>query len=207
MAAIPLPPFPSAVRLSFVHQQFNQEMVTGITMQAASIPDFDAIKDLAEAAKLIWANTMRPVRSFESFFSGVEARQQVPGSGIGYDAYLPEIQGGDITVDSDDPARACVVKLKTEKVGKSFRGRAFLPGVPNNVVINGLLDVGYRGACAVALSSVLTQLDSLAGVWTPVVVSYFTNNAMRPAPISTRIDQAVSVTRRPAHMSTRAIND
>lgn len=207
MAAIPLPPIASAVRLSFLHQQFNQEMVTGLTVQAPTAVSFDMVKALTTAARDLWSVTMKTVRSFECAFVGVEGRQLVPGSGLGYDAYLPELEGGDITVDSDDPARAVVIKLKTERTGKSYRGRAFLPGVPNNTLINGVIDAGFRNQVAIRLALVLAGLDNLPGTWTPVVVSYFSNGQLRPAPVTTRIETAVSVTRRPAHMSTRAINN
>ena len=205
MAAIPLPPFPSAVRLSFVHQHLNQEMVTGLTMQAPAPVGFDEVKALTIAARGIWSTLMQATRSFRCTFVAVEGRQLVPGSGLGYDAPVATIVGGDITEDADDPARATVIKLKTERTGKSYRGRAYLPGMPNNVVQDGLVDPGYRLFCAERLKAVLDGLDALPGGWTPVVVSFFHNNAMRPAPVSTRIEDAVSVTRRPGHMSSRAI--
>lgn len=102
------------------------------------------------------------------------------------------LDGDQIGVDMLPPQNAVVISWRTNNVGRSYRGRTYLPFfVVNQIDALGVLDTGVRDALA-------TAADAFIGAWDPKVLasgrgvqfcirSAFSNGAPRVPPILTSV--------------------
>jgi hypothetical protein len=91
---------------------------------------------------------------------------------------------------------AACIKLATAVAGRSFRGRNYIPGIPNSKVTLNTLDAGFIADFENAYSSLTGAGTFLAG-WEMVVVSRFTGggpgvpSAPRVAGIATPVTAGI----------------
>lgn len=197
-----LPPLPLVVRTAIIQRLHNQDVVNVVNWRYDDEPVAAQIEQLAGTVASEWDAQVLPLLSFDLTLNRVEARQAVPGGGLGFDFDIVPPAGGESTSQCDNNATSCVVSLRTAFAGRSFRGRLFLGGVPNNAVIDGLLDTTYRTAAAAAVFSFLDTVAAVRGV-TPVVVSYFSLGVQRVTPVTTPIVSCISATPYPAGQERR----
>jgi len=106
---------------------------------------------------------------------------------IGYDYIFPAPVGGGVAGDMLPPQDAMVVTLQTGKVGRSYRGRLYLPGLPETSQVGGLFVTGLTADVQDAIEKVrymaylgaLGAFDFLQCVWSKklseaTVVSQYT---------------------------------
>lgn len=194
---------PAVVKVAYIHEHWNQDVVntlhwfSGLPLTQARINEFiggqqDYYVDIMPSQ---WTHQMA--------YQRMTVRQMIRNGPLGADRQLLGGQAGAITVNGNRPAEACSIKLSTASFGKSGSGTWFGGGLPDNVVIGGELDDNYRTNYATALSNFVAAFKADFANWTPVIYSQYTNKAQRGAVVLYPITAMVSVTRYPAHMSSR----
>lgn len=121
--------------------------------------------------------------------SSITVKDIKPGTAVSYE-YVYTPVAGQVTGDMLPPQCAFVYSLKTALKGRSYRGRFYLPGIPE------VLNVG--GQCAAAslanMVAVGTQLYTVFGPggtntdWQLVVISRWLNHAKRVTPVGTPVE-------------------
>lgn len=103
----------------------------------------------------------------------------------------PITVGGDGSVEQDSTPNnvALVASLRTQQTGRSFRGRFYVPGLPETVVTGNTIPVSTQLAWALRFADLDTSLDVIDVEW--VVASFFSLGIPRVAGIGTRIDSVV----------------
>jgi len=81
---------------------------------------------------------------------------------------------------------AACVSFNTGVAGRSFRGRNYVPGTPNSVVVLNTIDGAFRANVLVAYAQLIGAGTFLAG-WQWVVASRFTANAPRVSGVTTPV--------------------
>lgn len=161
--------------------------------------DLDAL--CAEASDL-WVTYMIPLMTFKCVHTDAFARG-IRGDGDALGAFIrPTPVAGNITNEGERPQEATCIKLSTGRSGAGYRGRMFVAGLPNNVVDEGIISLGYRTDVAAALKS---WLDALAAAtpFEPVIISYYKDKVVRAIPVVTPIKDCISVKQTPSNLSSR----
>lgn len=86
---------------------------------------------------------------------------------------------------------ALVIKLATENIGRSFRGRNYIPGLPQSAVVNSFYQPGQVVPVVNAYNTLIGQLEVLG--FPMVVISRKSNNVLRPFGIITNVTSATNV--------------
>ena len=193
-------PTPNVARCALEFSYANQNMAMTLWFEAEVAFDTAALVALAE--RLIeWAtDELMPNLSTNLVLQAVRATAQDSESAPSVFVVAdPPVAGGG-TGASQSPQTAVVVSFRTELRGRSFRGRNYLPGIPDSALSSiGVLGSGAAGTYAVAyaaLAGVELDLDV-----THVVVSHFTNGVARAAGLTTEVsdyfvDQPLDTQRR-----------
>lgn len=78
--------------------------------------------------------------------------------------------GGEPSEPAPNNVAACI-SFRTGTAGRSFRGRNFLPAIPNNKITTNTLDSGFMTAVRLNFEMLLPGGGTLPGDWEWVVVS------------------------------------
>jgi hypothetical protein len=199
-----LPPLPNCASTAIVYEQFGQEIVNVIKWEIGAEVDLSQLQELTGVLWNNWGNNIMAFLSFQIEMVRIEGRQLVPLSGVAYDFVGDGPIPGESTVDADNSQNATVVSLRTGQAGRSYRGRLYIPGMPNNIVQDGLVDGTYRTNLAAAVKTTFDAVTGGSG-FTPVVVSYFGAGAQRVVPVTTPIETALSATPYPGIQRRRRV--
>lgn len=199
---MPLPFTPDCAKTAIVQQLHGQELVNLINWRLVGGWGAGELTQLVEELFGQWALHMLPLQSYQLTLDRVEGRGLRAAGDVASDWQLTVPPAGDILTDADNNATAAVVKLSTGFIGRNFRGRAYIAGVPNDQVQNGLLLAAYRNTVAAGLSNVITGVNSAVG-WEAVVISYFTGGEPRSAGLPTTVTNVTSVTPYPGSQRRR----
>lgn len=160
------------------------------------------LDSLCEIVGQRWAQRMFPSMSYVTSLVGVEARG-IRYEGDAFGSYTPPTDvDGAISTETERPQEALCIKTETGRTGAGFRGRNFIPGMPTNRVLGGLVDITYRTGVATALAAFYNDVRGMTP-FVPVVVSYWREKAIRPVPLATPITNAKSVRRTPSSLASR----
>lgn len=197
-----LPYVENACQLAIEHRQSGQKALCTLHLLGPSAFNSGDLDELCETAAESWGAQLMPGMSFKAAVLGATARG-IRGEGDALGTYtLSSPQAGAITNESERPQEAVCIKLSTGLSGAGFRGRMFLPGIPNNVVDEGLLDTTYRLGRATALSGWLNYIKGNTA-FEPVIISYYREKVLRATPVVTPIQKGESVTNYPSKLSSR----
>lgn len=197
-----LPYVPNAAQLAIRHVQSSQAALCTLHLLGPSGFNSGDLDELCETAAESWGAQLMPGMSFKAQLLGATARG-IRGEGDALGTYtMPTPTAGSITNESERPQEAVCIKLSTGLSGAGFRGRMYLPGIPNNVVDEGLLDLTYRQGRASALSGWLTYIKGNTA-FEPVIISYYREKVLRAIPVVTPIQKGESVTTYPSKLSSR----
>lgn len=197
-----LPYVENACQLAIKHTSSTEQAFVTLHMLGPSGFNSGDLDELCELAFEQWATRMLPGMPFNTVAESAAARG-IRGEGDALGSYLPAAPiPGAITNATARPQEAVCLKLSTGLSGKGFRGRMFVPGVPNNVVEVGLIESSYRIGRATALTGWLTWLKGNTN-FEPVIISYYREKVLRAIPVVTPIQQAESITRYPSNLASR----
>lgn len=199
---MPLPARPDIIRTAIIHKLHGQDVVNVVNwLYPADVTEED-VQISAGTVASEWDAEVMAFASFEMTLERVEARQAVPLSGIGYDFPVIPPAAGESTANARNGATATVISLRTGRAGRSYRGRLFIGGTPDNALVNGLVDATYRNGLATAVQTFINNVESGLGC-EAVVLSYFNAGVQRPAAVATPINSVLSVTPYPAGQERR----
>lgn len=199
---MPLPALASYCKIAFVQQSHGVEIVNTLNCYYPLSGDPEGLAGLGAIALTAFQEFVLPFQSYQLVLGRVELRQLIPGAGVGVEVQAPPDTAGDNIGDADNTAIAAAIKLATAQTGRSYRGRWFVGGLPNNVVQNGLIDETYLSGLAVGVGNLITTIRDETTA-NPVILSYFSNGAQRVTPVATTITNAIDVTPYPALLHSR----
>lgn len=201
-----LPFVADTAKLAWVGLQHGQEVVNTIHFRTGAGWGSDDLQEVTDAALAQWIEWVLPFQSSDFALQRVEARGLRSAGDFGYEAEADPGTVGELLGASDNNATATVVSLRTGRIGKSYRGRIFVGGVPNANVENGFLQEAYRTSVAISVNNMIAAINSASG-WSAVIVSYFSGGEQRVTPLVTQITQAISVTAYPGSANRRRPRD
>lgn len=106
-------------------------------------------------------------------------------------AGLPDT--GNVPTASVPNGTAFVVKFGTANIGRSFRGRNYVVGVPQSAFVDSVMTISAANAILGSYSNLTANLSAIQA--THVVVSQFTNGAPRVSGINTPVNSYTATTR------------
>jgi len=182
---MPFVPTPGAARAGVVMKLDNQPMQCTIDIGVETETEAN-LQDGAQALYTAWMNFIMPQLSADlTLDSAVAFGLSSPTAPIG--VWFPgTVVAGEVSAASLPNNVAYCVSKYTGSRGRSFRGRFFVPGIPENArETPSRVTSAYRSniltACAGMLSNLIT-----AG-FPPVVVSWRTNGDWRTTGVATPI--------------------
>jgi len=98
---------------------------------------------------------------------------------------LQSAAGGEAGECAPNNVAACI-SIKSGLAGRSFRGRNYLPGIPNSMVVQNTLDLDWMTPVTAAYN-LLVGAGTFTPGWQFVVVSRQTASALRPTGVATPV--------------------
>lgn len=186
MAFIPLP---DGIRISFNFLLGGVPVSINITVLAPGAVDQQAVDNAAAIGKFWWDNNGYLIFSQDLGITEVVATDV---------SQQPAVQGRETTFTHQFGSQAVaavannvalVVSLRTGFIGRSYRGRIYLPGLAKDAVVGSLLTPQAQADITTHIGALATQLTNANFTW--VVASYQFNGVPRlvaaGTPILTRI--------------------
>lgn len=175
-------------RCSLEFHYLGQLCVITLWFQADVDFDVDMLEALADAL-IDWViDDLIGNLSNALVFDGVRATAQHSESAPSIFNPAPASTVGAQTGASQSPQTAAVVSFRTDQRGRSYRGRNYLPGIPDTQLLNpGNLTGTAMGLLALSYAA-LEDVESLLDV-THVVTSHYTGGAARPSGVNTPITE------------------
>lgn len=151
-----------------------------------------ALEDAAAGLFGLWAEHLMPNLSGDlTLLSAVCAGLASESSPIGVFVPSSPVLGSVTAASLPNNVAYCISKY-TGLRGRSFRGRMFIPGIPENARTTAShVDPAFRVSIATGCASLLGGM--ISGGFPPVVVSRFTAGAARATGIATPITQLAPV--------------
>lgn len=111
--------------------------------------------------------------------------------------------GGSAGEAAPNNVAACV-SIRTGNAGRSFRGRNYVPGIPNSLITLNTLDAGFRASLLSVYSDLIGAGTFVAG-WQWGVVSRVSAGVVRPAGIISPVTSVVFTTPYVRSMRSRSV--
>lgn len=181
-------PVPSGVGVAVNQTLFGQPVTNVFAVQATNPGDGFTLAAIANAVKARWISDVLPVLSIDLALVSVTATDISTDGG----QQSVQVATGTPTGGANSPSlpgsQAIVITHRTARIGRSYRGRTYLAGLPEQWVSGNNHDATRTGLLADALNALRTDLETLSlplcvlsrytakvkrasGVLTPVVVS------------------------------------
>ena len=140
---------------------------------------------LTEQVSLWWRTNILPLLGPNiTYFNTIARDMRTVGAQQSIDAIGQGSAGGQVG-QSDDMATACVVTLRTARIGRSFRGRSYVRGISAGDIANNILEGAFASGVADAYDLLL--VDSLTWGWVWVVRSTQIDGAPQDPAVTTPI--------------------
>jgi hypothetical protein len=153
-------------------------------------PITQAYLELLGAAVQLWWETVADTAYFNDvFYSKVTVTDQSMANSIQAIIAPPAPIPGALPGESEPNSVAVVVSLRTNKIGRSFRGRLFTPPPGVGVVSGSNITAGHQAALKDVWDDLLATLVTAGS--TPVVVSKYANKLPRVVAVATPIFSTV----------------
>lgn len=179
-------PVPATARISIGLTAGTDQYYITLHFEASVNFDEVALAALIDAV-IDWATTrLMPTLSSDLALNEVNGLALHSSSAPSLSTVVsPQVAGG--VAGNPLPANApMVVTHRTPLRGRSYRGRNYVPGIPEgDVTSSGLVSVAREAAILTAFLN-LTDVEVAEGV-THVVVSYRENNVVRPTGVTTPV--------------------
>lgn len=132
--------------------------------------DFDNLVAMGELLYDAYAAAFLPLLSNTLRLDMVRLKRVAPAASVF--AMYTDLAVGAVAQPVDEPDDAVVISLYTNLPGRQAQGRMYLPGIPQSVVGNGLIDVGTADDIAAAAFGLFTGSKAVqGGSVVPVVFS------------------------------------
>lgn len=192
----------------FSNADTGEELTTHITLEESAFASAPDIADVGVAWKNWWntgvtgANPEKSRHGASIALERVTLRRIYPLEPLEfeYNTGLPIV--GTATGLNFPPQSAILVSLRTGLIGRSYRGRAYLPPPALNQSEGaGTITEASAEECGIAFTALLAALQADSGV--PVVASFIADGVERTTPVGTpitlvRVDERLRSQRRRA---------
>lgn len=112
----------------------------------------------------------------------VHARDLTLETGLVADFASAPTAGGEGSEPAPNNVAACI-SFRTGTAGRSFRGRNYVPAVPNSLITTNTLESGWMGAIRAAYELLLPGGGALPGDWEWVIASRYSGVDVDGKPI------------------------
>ena len=183
-------PFPDGAELQMIYDVNGKTVSFGTWFRyvAGSPADVHCIA-LADSANSSFAPLVQAEQSNDTELTDIVVSDRSAANAPQYGPTLFTPRTGTVGADSVDNKVCMTVTLRTNLKGRSFRGRVYIPGYPENSLIDSL----WGTATAAVAAGYMGSLRGFAAAigWEMVVASKFTGGAPRAAVLPTAITSQV----------------
>lgn len=134
------------------------------TANTSTLSDVESLARAIGNVMLTGTSKLIDCQSQDVDYGTIESRSfPLPGVPmVGYD--LGVVKTGQEAIASLPPSCAAVIKRRTGFLGRKYRGRIFLPGVPVDYVTDGeITDAGYIATLAALAAAIIAPIAWTAG--------------------------------------------
>lgn len=192
---MPFQPVPGTAKFTLIYQLFGREVVNILNADFTGGISPAILDEACEALYGVWAANVVNELSNQLDFLRVEAVDlsvEIAETGI----FVPESAVSGTVAGESLPANcALVMSLRTGYTGRSQRGRMFLPGIAESSVEGNTPDASIRGGLANTLAIVNAALASVSIPFTWVVLSRYTEGALRAEGVTLPVTSVLVDTR------------
>ena len=182
---MPFAPLPNGIKITFVFNILGQPVTFTIYVTAGE-PITTVQLNLALAAAEAWASTWIPALCNGSTqLIAIEALDVSVEDGVQLVQVPAVLIAGLVTGDAAPNSLAVVISWRTARVGRSYRGRTYFPGLAEGQMLGNFINNAYQLNLAAAANG-LTAAMSTAGL-THVVASYWSNGLRRSTAVATPV--------------------
>jgi hypothetical protein len=96
---------------------------------------------------------------------------------------------GDAAFDATPNQVAVVVSLRTAFIGRSYRGRVYIPGLVGSSIVDNQISTGQQTGLQNAFAALDAAFDVAGYTW--VVASYQENNVLRSTAVGTPVETLI----------------
>jgi hypothetical protein len=176
---MPFIPTPNVVQVSLAYDMDGQHLDNTLWfLKRTGSPDIPSMLTLADDINAYWNDTVMPLLSIDLVFRGCIVTDQSSESAPAVNVPTGPTPGG-IGTESAPNSVAFVVKFLTAGRGRSSRGRNYVPGIPNNLLVLNTIDGTLANDLVSAYQGILASGFDADWEWS--VVSHFTGGAPRAA--------------------------
>jgi hypothetical protein len=172
---MPFVPVPNVAQITLEGTVDRQQTVNDLYFEISGggITPTNLI-NIVGAAGIWFQNEIAPLLSEN--WSSIRARGRDLTSPLSFIAESPCPATGGVATEAAPNNVAACIKLATATAGRSFRGRNFVPAIPNSVITLNTMDSAFIGTVEFAYGLLIGAGTFLAG-WQLVVVSRFTGGS------------------------------
>lgn len=178
-------PVPAGVLVELIFSLNSQRIENTLWVTNGAVPDSSDLEIICGAVAPWWSTNLAPSLSTDLSLVQVDATYKGVATGpqFVYTTGLPD--AGNAPTDSVPNGTAFVVKFGTSNIGRSFRGRNYIAGIPAASYVNSVLDNSTANAIRSAYAALPGVLSGIG--YQHVVVSRRTGGALRPSGILTPV--------------------
>lgn len=185
-------PVPNAALVELLFNYNGQTVENTVWVQTDGPITEVGLGVIANVVKNWWIDNMRTQTSSDmqlvqlvaTYKGDAEGPQHIETAGLPSPGAVPS--------EGLPNGTALVVKFGTASIGRSFRGRNYVPGLPSSAVVNSVYNPAPVADVVQAYEALGTALQ---GISLPhIVVSRFSGGVLRPAGISTLVTSYSVVT-------------
>jgi hypothetical protein len=198
-------PVVNTMAATLIHEFLSQRLTNTIYIRQDNPITPADLGDIASSLVTLWAQNVMPRLSNQTRFVGVSVRDLSVQNGLVFDyTGQPLPVSGGIPGPPAPSSVAVVVSLRTDRAGRSYRGRLYLAGLSETQTDGNFFNGNLPTLLANAVTNVLLGLAT--GTRVPVVVSKFFNKNPRPSGVTTPITAVAARTVRVASQRKRLPN-
>lgn len=202
---MPLPLTAGTVKVTLQGRTDGQVTINTLwfTKSGGAVTPSD-VNAVATAVGNWYAGTVAPLLADSWSAEIVQAQDMSVGFGAVAQFSLGPTPGGVATEQSPNNV-ACCVSLRTGSAGRGFRGRNYVPAIPNAAIDINTLDPTFIASIITAYNDLLPGGAVDLGGFTLSVVSHYLNNVLRGAGLSTPVTSVVLTVPYVRSMRTREV--
>lgn len=171
-------PAPNTVKVTLSFLWAGQIVEMTLAVRKASAWDTSEMDDLAAVVKTWWDSSLKNLMSSVVGFTNINLLDMTTDSSPSIDYPVSPVEFGANGTGSVQNNVSLVTSFKTDKRGRSYRGRSYMVGVPGNAIFNsGTATAAYSAGL---VASWLALVAAFVGnAWEHVVVSRYHDLAAR----------------------------
>ena len=178
-------PVPNTMRVEILYRLYNQVVQNVYYVESPSGVDAVSLDDALSNFAGWAASDLQPLMSSDLIFTGVVVTNiSVEGGGQGTFEQVGGLPGSIGSPAEPGNVSDCISQ-RTDRIGRSYRGRKYIAGIPANKRTGNTIDTTWAG-------QIVAQFDALIGILQAVnlflvVVSRTLDGIERLTPVATRV--------------------